>query len=109
MAKANSGPLSGKIFVFGIGVLYLGVVGLGVGLYYDYLIAIFLGLALIAFGITIYTIASVKNSQRQMQAMANLVFHEKIAIIQSYLGKQHEQIEHDRLAAGEFEKWSLQT
>jgi acetylglutamate kinase len=105
MAKSNNGPLSSRIFVFGIGILYLGVVGLGIGLYYDYLIAVFVGLALIALGITVYTVASVRNSQRQMQAMANLVFHEKIAIIQSYLGQQQEQIEHDRQAAGEFEKW----
>ena len=105
MAKSNNKAPSNKGFVFGIGVLYVGIVSLGIGLYYDYLIAVFVGLALIAAGITFYTVASVRNTQRQMQAMANLVFHEKIAIIQSYMGKQQEQIEHDRKAAGEFEKW----
>lgn len=105
MAKSDSSPSSGKRVVFGIGFTYLGIVGLGVGLYYDYLIAVFVGLGLVAMGITIFSVASVRNSQRQIRAMANLVFHEKIAIIYSYLGKQQEQIEHDRQASGEFENW----
>jgi acetylglutamate kinase len=106
MQAANSRPSSGKGAVIGVGTVYLGFISIGLGLYYDsHLIAIYTGLALIAVGITVYTITSFRNSNRQIRAMANLVFHEKIAIIQSYLGKQDEQIEHDRQAASEFEKW----
>jgi len=78
---------------------------LGIGLYYDYLNATLTGLALIAVGIAIYSIASVRESYRRMRAIANLVFHEKIAIIASYMGDQQEQIEHDRQAALELSGW----
>jgi acetylglutamate kinase len=106
MAQASRKAPSRKSFVFGIGSLYLGIAGLGAGLYYDHLIAIFVGLALIALGITAFTIASVRNSGALSRAMANLVYHEKIAIMQSSIGKQQEQIEHDREAAAEFDKWA---
>jgi acetylglutamate kinase len=106
MSQANGRSSSAKSFVFGIGFLFSGIAGLGAGLYYDHLTAIYIGLALVALGATVFSIVSVRNSQAQMRAMANLVLHEKIAIIQSYLGKQQEQIEHDRQAAGEFERWA---
>jgi len=106
MPESNNRPPSSKGIVFGVGIVYLGFISIGLGLYYDnYLTVILFGLALIAAGITLYTVTSIRNSRRQIRAMANLVFHEKIAIIQNYLGKQQEQIEHDRQAAGEFEMW----
>ena len=84
MPGSNNRPSSGKGAVIGVGAVYLGFISIGVGLYYDIsIIAIAVGLALIAAGIAIYTITSIKSSNRQMQAMSNLVFHEKIAIIQS--------------------------
>ena len=105
MPKSNTSPPSAKRVLFGIGFVYLGIVSLGTGLYYDYLNATLTGLALIAVGIAIYSIASVRGSYRQMRAIANLVFHEKIAIIEGYMGNQQEQIEHDRQAALELSGW----
>jgi len=106
MSQANRRSSSGKSFVFGIGFLFLGIAGLGAGLYYDHLTAIFIGLTAVVLGVTVFSIASVRNSDAQMRAVANLVLHEKIAIMQSYFGKQQEQIEHDRQAAGEFGRWA---
>ena len=40
-----------------------------------------------------------------MRALANFVFHEKIAIIDSYRGNQKEQLGHDRQAALELAEW----
>ena len=105
MPESNTSPPSGRRVVFGIAFVYLGIVGLGLGLYYDYLGATLLGLALITVGIAIYSIASVRGSYRRMRAIANLVFHEKIAIIDSYMGNQQEQLEHDRQAALELSEW----
>lgn len=105
MPESNTSPPSGKRVLFGIGFVYLGIVSLGIGLYYDYLNATLTGLALIAVGLAIYSIASVRGSYRQMRAIANLVFHEKIAIIEGYMGNQQEQIEHDRQAALELSGW----
>jgi acetylglutamate kinase len=105
MPESNTSPPSGRRVVFGIAFVYLGIVGLGLGLYYDYLGAILLGLALITVGIAIYSIASIRGSYKRMRAIANLVFHEKIAIIEGYMGDQQEQIEHDRQAALELSGW----
>ncbi len=105
MPESNTSPSSGKRVVFGIGFVYLGIVSLGVGLYYDYLNATLIGLTLIAVGIAIWSIAAVRGSYRRMRAIANLVFHEKIAIVNSYMGNEQEQIEHDRQAALELSGW----
>jgi len=109
MPESNTSPSSGKRVLFGIAFIYLGIVSLGIGLYYDYLNATLVGLALIAVGIAIYSIASIRGSYRRMRAIANLVFHEKIAIIDSYIGNQQEQIEHDRRAALELSDWAEPT
>ncbi len=106
MAASGQKASSRKSFVFGIGSLYLGISSLGVGLYYDYLTATLVGLALVAVGMTVFSVVSARSSQGLMRAMANLVFHEKIAIMESCAGRQQEQIEHDRQAASEFEKWA---
>jgi acetylglutamate kinase len=106
MANSGQKAFSRKSFVVGVVFLYLGIAGLGLGLYYDEWTAIVFGLALIVVGITLFSIASIRNSQGLMRAMANLVFHEKIAIMQSAAGKQQDQIDHDRQAAGEFENWA---
>ena len=106
MAASGQKASSRKSFVFGIGSLYLGISSLGVGLYYDYLTATIVGLALVAVGVTVFSVVSARSSQGLMKAMANLVFHEKIAIMESCAGRQQEQIEHDRQAASEFEKWA---
>jgi len=67
------------------------------------LIALGLGFTSTGLGFISYRLG--KESSETMIAMGNLVFHEKIAILSSYLGKQKEQIEHDQRAALEFEKW----
>lgn len=67
------------------------------------LIALGLGLSAVGLGFISYRLG--KESLETMRAMGNLVFHEKIAILSGYLGKQKEQIEHDQRAALEFEKW----
>ena len=105
MPKSNAGAPSVTVFVIGLVLVYAGIVSLGIGLYYRYLPAALLGLALVAIGLALYSAASARASFRQMRAMANLVFHEKAAIILSYLGKRREQIDHDRQATGEFERW----
>jgi len=106
MAQEGQKAPSRKSFVAGIGFLYLGLAGLGYGLYDDHLTSIFVGLALIALGIIVFAVVSVRSSQALSRAMANLVYHEKIAIMQGSIGKQQEQIEHDREAADGFAKWA---
>lgn len=105
MPKPRVSPPSVTGFVAGMLLVYLGIVSLGIGIYYRYMPASLLGLALVAVGMAIYFAASARASFQQMRAMANLVFHEKAAILLSYLGKRREQIEHDRRAANEFERW----
>jgi acetylglutamate kinase len=105
MAESNKRPSSGRRLLFGIAFLYLGLISLGMGLYHDYMTAVLIGLGLIAVGVAINAIASVRGSTRRMRAIANLVFHEKIAIIDSYRGNPQEQIEHDRQAALELSEW----
>lgn len=71
-----------------------------------------IGLALIALslgwisvGLGLICWGQGRDFAETMRAMGNLIFHEKIAILSSYLGKQPEQVAHDRQAALEFEKW----
>lgn len=67
------------------------------------LIALGLGCGSLGLGFLSYGIG--RESFETMKAMGNLVFHEKIAILSSHLGKQQQQIEHDQKAALEFERW----
>ena len=105
MPESNASPSSGRGVVYGAGFACPGIVSLGLGLYYENLEAVVLGAVLIAVGLAIYSVATVRGSDRRMRAIANLVFHEKIAIIGSYMGKQQKQIEHDRQAAVELGEW----
>ncbi|HEY48926.1 MAG TPA: acetylglutamate kinase [Dehalococcoidia bacterium] len=105
MAEPNIKPSSGKRLLLGLGFVYLGIIGLGIGLYLDDMAAVIIGLAVISLGMAVYTVATVRGSYRRMRTIANFVFHEKLAIISSYLGKPQKQIEHDRQAALEMERW----
>ncbi|MBE0480101.1 MAG: acetylglutamate kinase [Dehalococcoidia bacterium] len=99
-------PRSSVVIALGISFTYLGLISAGIGLYYAYLPAILLGLAAIALGAGLYFAASTRDANRQARALANLVFHEKVAIMSSYLGRQQNQIEHDRAAAVDFSRWA---
>ena len=96
---------SGRTILLAIVFMYLGMIGLGIGLYRDDNLAMIVGLVAISVGIAIYTLASIRASYRRMRAISNFVFHEKLAIIGSYMGKPQTQVEHDRNAALELEKW----
>jgi acetylglutamate kinase len=107
-------PPRSKLRRSGIGLIIVGfLVTLANGVTYGIdtvgrdtsVVFIALGLGAIALGLGFVAWALGRESSQTMRAMANLVFHEKIAIISGYLGKREGQVEHDRLAALEFQKW----
>jgi acetylglutamate kinase len=103
-----------KLRAWGIGIGIVGfIVTVANGIVYGVdavdrdmsVVLIALGLGAVSIGLGMVAWAQSRESVQTMKAMANLVFHEKIAIISGYLGKREGQVEHDRLAALEFEKW----
>ncbi len=98
------------LFLFISGIFVLMTSGFLYG--FELVVSRDIGLALIALslgwisvGLGLISWGQGRDFADTMRAMGNLVFHEKLAILSSYLGKQPEQITHDRQAALEFEKW----
>jgi acetylglutamate kinase len=98
------------LFLFISGLFFLVTSGFLYG--FELVVSREIGLALVALslgwisvGLGLISWGQGRDFTETMRAMGNLVFHEKIAILSNYLGKQPEQVAHDRQAALEFEKW----